>query len=566
MLLALLAPPGFLPVGVRVVAPGAARVAVSMYGDRFNIDASDVSSRQRGDGSEGGSDSTRLKQGQGWGSDSVYRRERGDNAPIDVARVESLIAERSKLRRMMDYDGADVIRTELGGMGVAIRDRDQRWRVENARRDDGPSGGGGGGRGYWSASEEYKREEGDTVPVDVARVELLLAQRTELRKSRDFSGADALRNELNLMDVTVLDREMQWFVGSREGYRGDDGGRRALEVDRAPQQERRGRFDPEAFGPLGHNYLATGGADYGSELDEATLASVHSLLAERLVAKVTREFERADTLRDQLRGMGVRVDDRVKEWSYAAPVTVDLGPSGHDYTRASDDAAALAEDAVAAVDALLAARLQARLRRRWGEADARLGELRALGVVVQDRMQLWRADGAGFPSHVRAEGEGDATPAAAALDEGRVLELLALRAAAKVLADYEAADALEDTLRTECGVIADDKRGTWRLVTLLSGYYHIGPAVDPDTTRRVGELLERRAVHVAARERQEADTLQAELAEMGIEIDTKFRSWRTKRVEGRGGGRGGGRGRGRGDGRGRGRGGAGRGGGRGERR
>lgn len=169
MLLALLAPTSLLPVGVRVVTPGTgtARVAVSMYGDRFNIlDDSDGGSQQQDGGSQQrvGGQETRLSQGQGYGSDSVYQRERGDTAPIDVARVESLIAERSKLRRMMDYDGADAIRTELGEMGVAIRDRDQRWRVENARRRDSGGGGGvenarGGGRGYWSASEEYQREE-----------------------------------------------------------------------------------------------------------------------------------------------------------------------------------------------------------------------------------------------------------------------------------------------------------------------------------------------------------------------------------------------------------------------
>ena len=100
MLLALLAPTSLLPVGVRVVTPGTgtARVAVSMYGDRFNIlDDSDGGSQQQDGGSQQrvGGQETRLSQGQGYGSDSVYQRERGDTAPIDVARVESLIAERS---------------------------------------------------------------------------------------------------------------------------------------------------------------------------------------------------------------------------------------------------------------------------------------------------------------------------------------------------------------------------------------------------------------------------------------------------------------------------------------
>ena len=165
MLLALLTPTALLPVGVRVVAPGTAapaRVAVSMYGDRFNVmDDSDGGNKERDGNRVVGGGETRLSQGQGYGSDSVYQRERGDTAPIDVERVESLIAQRGELRRMLDYDGADAIRNELGEMGVAIRDRDQRWRVENARRGDS---GPGGSSGYWSASEEYQREEVMTRP------------------------------------------------------------------------------------------------------------------------------------------------------------------------------------------------------------------------------------------------------------------------------------------------------------------------------------------------------------------------------------------------------------------
>ena len=126
----------------------------------------------------------------------------------------------------------------------------------------------------------------------MARVEELLAERMSLRKSRDFGGADVLRDELRAIGVTVLDREMRWFVGARQGYRGDDGGRgpAAAERSAAAVAESRARgngrapFDPAQFGHNGHDYTQSiPNGDYGTELDEATLATVHSLLARQHV-------------------------------------------------------------------------------------------------------------------------------------------------------------------------------------------------------------------------------------------------------------------------------------------
>ena len=117
--------------------------------------------------------------------------------------------------------------------------------------------------------------------MDVARVETLLAERTALRKSRDFDGADVLRDELYSMGVTVLDREMRWFVGARQGYRGDDGGRGQQQERSGARGGGRAPFDPVQFGPLGHDYRQTGATEDLTVLDEATLATVHSLLASR---------------------------------------------------------------------------------------------------------------------------------------------------------------------------------------------------------------------------------------------------------------------------------------------
>ena len=71
----------------------------------------------------------------------------------------------------------------------------------------------------------YTREEGDTAPVDVAKVEEMIFQRTHHRQDRNFAEADAIQDELLRMGVTVFDRERKWFVGT--GQRGGGGQERS---------------------------------------------------------------------------------------------------------------------------------------------------------------------------------------------------------------------------------------------------------------------------------------------------------------------------------------------------
>lgn len=58
------------------------------------------------------------------------------------------------------------------------------------------------------------------------------------------------------------------------------------------------------------------------------------------------------------------MDDRSREWEYSTPVRPDFGPTGHDYTRASDDETSLEQEEISQIDALLAERLE--VRRRGG--------------------------------------------------------------------------------------------------------------------------------------------------------------------------------------------------------
>ena len=40
-----------------------------------------------------------------------------------------------------------------------------------------------------------------------------------------------------------------------------------------------------------------------------------AVLAERLLAKMNRKFDVADRIRDELKGMGVSIDDQTRQWT-----------------------------------------------------------------------------------------------------------------------------------------------------------------------------------------------------------------------------------------------------------
>ena len=57
--------------------------------------------------------------------------------------------------------------------------------------------------------------QGDKAAIDVARIEALMSERQEARKTKDFARADAIRNELTEMGVVLEDTPQgpRWKLG-----------------------------------------------------------------------------------------------------------------------------------------------------------------------------------------------------------------------------------------------------------------------------------------------------------------------------------------------------------------
>ena len=162
----------------------------------------------------------------------------------------------------------------------------------------GSFGRGGGGR------KQYVRREGDNADVDVAAVEALIAERTQLRRQRDFSAADLVRDRLTVeYGVTVYDRDSEWFVGG--GFSRGGTGRGAADgwSDARSRQQKEGR--PQLIQRLR-------GTRKSSEVTQ---------LLEKIPPRTDREFttgisaygragdwERALSLFDEMRESGVTPD------------------------------------------------------------------------------------------------------------------------------------------------------------------------------------------------------------------------------------------------------------------
>ena len=139
------------------------------------------------------------------------------------------------------------------------------------------------------------------------------------------------------------------------------------------------------------------------------------------------------------------------------PRNYDQPYAEHDYERAQDDDGASVDEA--AVDALLAERVQMKRRRLFDEADAIRDELqRVHGVSVWDRERVWRTGRGGgrnqrqrgpprsLPAcgHDYECGNSDSSQSGMSVDE--IDAILAERLQCKFRRDFQRADALQEEL------------------------------------------------------------------------------------------------------------------------
>lgn len=382
--------------------------------------------------------------------------------------MKELLFQRSQLRQDRAFDEADAIQQQLGEMGVTVFDREMKWFVGTGGRGEADERGrrarlGGGGRagasvqdGYQRRTPGYTREAGDDYPVDVATVERLIEQRTAMRLSRDFDGADLARNQLkDEYGVYLQDRELKWYVGSGgRASRTKNAANTFERVDRRSDGRGYGRSDrraPAARAPAKRPKFAWESPSARGRVGREAESGRQAMYDPEYT---TAERRRA----------GKRERQAASAAGKAQP-----------YTRDPSDGSRMGADEVAAAAAMVADRLRAKLAREFERADALLAALHARGVSVSDDRRMWRADGAPFSvySYHEEGAPGDVTPR-------WIEEAILRRGEARLARNYEAADAMDAILASleAEGIGLDDARRTWRYLPPPPGGYVAPPRVD----------------------------------------------------------------------------------------
>ena len=514
-----------------------------------------------------------------------YERALGDQEPVDVAKVLTLLRKRATLRSAKNFDGADRVLDTLQSMRIRVSDKTRTWYVDGyggrlSGIFDAPPRAGGMPRPKQTG---YTRCAGDDRPVDESRVRSLLAQRFEMRSARDFEGADRLREELRRMGITVSDREMSWkcsgggrggrddaprFTGGRDGAPRyatpqNQGGRaRDVRGREAPSVRSSNNWDEYELEDDGwRSPYEIGGYEWARrgnspQAKERRPSSGGLREGNDAYARGGNDaYARGAAPRSRVSG-GYEASQRrapAQRGRQQRPVRQAAAP----YSRASDCSAALGSDEIAEIAGVVETRLAAKLRKDFGAADALLAELEARGVAVSDDARSWRADGRSFVYRYTQEPGAHRCDAAAAAAEAEAL--IGTRGQAKQARDYGLADAhLDDLL--DLGVVIDDTRRCWRFVE-LTGEGRTGPGVARRASERaagrsgagraatggehdyvraeddvapldhrllaeVDALIGRRLAAKRGHRFHVADELQAQLLNLGVEVDDSRREWR----------------------------------------
>jgi len=118
----------------------------------------------------------------------------------DATQINQLIQMREQARCGKDFAQADQIREQLKQMGVEVFDKEKTWKQQS-------TGLSGIVIGYF----------GDRPPSDV-EINALVIQREKARLRKDFATSDMIRDEMKARGVELYDKDLEWK--SSDGRRG----------------------------------------------------------------------------------------------------------------------------------------------------------------------------------------------------------------------------------------------------------------------------------------------------------------------------------------------------------
>lgn len=227
---------------------------------------------------------------------------------LGVPAIRKLVAERERLRAALDFEAADELRRQLAQLGVEIFDNERVWRSADGQQGVIITGG----------------HEVDCFLSD-AEIQYRVSQREDARSAKDFSQADAIRDDLRRQGVELLDSQRVWCTtdGRQGTYQG---------VVAAPPPTFTTAFPPVAAAPCSFvaapppllpqpvvqlaavtRMPASAVTNSPSPMTFST-ASIIALVSGRERARDNHDWDAADAIRADLRSHGVDVWDKEKVW------------------------------------------------------------------------------------------------------------------------------------------------------------------------------------------------------------------------------------------------------------
>lgn len=412
-----------------------------------------------------------------------------------------------------------------------------------------------------SNGHDYVRDtSNDNSNVDIDAVNSMLGERLRARKQGDFKTADAIRDELVAdYKVTVFDKDKIWVTGYRRGIESANRGGTRGRDGRGTIQRRSNRDFRSDFGPNGHDYnLCSKAGSVSSAMSEP---EIHGKVAERLMAKMNRDFETADRVQLELAEEGVYINDKTKEWRADGVRFIDPSegrrvPSdpNRPYVQSRHSLPLPENVRREQIDRMILDRIKCKQFKKFMEAD-RVREilLEKCNVVLDDRVREWSVGGSFGKAvdlkraHSEAMKSRDYVRSSASLElpdgvtENEVQGKVDARMKARMNRQYHESDVLREELLQRFDVVIHDTIKMWSVggdfgtddpdklrAKELSTYTRRGGGVlFDDEVLLIQDMLTKRFEAKRTRNFQEADEIRSHLYNTyKINIDDKSREWR----------------------------------------
>jgi len=185
----------------------------------------------------------------------------------------------------------------------------------------------------------------------------LIVQREQARQAKDFATADSLREKLAELGVQLFDKTNSWKCS--------DGRSGRIPTWQAIESGESGQAAPQAIEPVDQ---------------DPVVAHIKHLVISREQARAAKDFAKSDYIRDELKGMGVDLQDKEKIWRSKD------GKAGIIIGYRSSSGPTDVE-----INTLVIQREKARQANDYLISDMVRDELKVFGVNIFDKDKVWRA-------------------------------------------------------------------------------------------------------------------------------------------------------------------------------